>query len=105
MTNNDVEVGAKVLLRMPVTAPPFETVGRVACCRKREENYEVGIRFMGAGDLFRVRMVEQICFIEHYKNEVLETEGRELTSEQAAAEWIEKYGADFPEPEPGRQSS
>jgi hypothetical protein len=44
-------------------------------------------------------MVEQICFIEHYKNEVLETEGRALTSEQAAAEWIEKYGAAGSHPE------
>jgi hypothetical protein len=50
-------------------------------------------------------MVEQICFIEHYKNEMLETQGRKLTSEQAAAEWIENYGADFPEPEPGGQPS
>lgn len=105
MTDNAVEVGSKVLVKMPVVSPPFETAGKVAWCRRREEDYEVGIQFMGAKDLFRVRMVEQICFIEHYKNEMLETRGRELTTEQAAAEWIEKYGADFPEPEPGGQPS
>jgi len=43
-----------------------------------------------------VRMIEQICYIEHYRKEVLLNEGRRITSEQAALEWIEKYAQDFP---------
>ena len=43
-----------------------------------------------------LRMVEQICHIEHYRNELLQTEGREISSEVAAKEWIEKYAHTFP---------
>ena len=42
-------------------------------------------------------MVEQICHIEQYKQDVFEKDGRRLSGEQAALEWIEKYATDFPE--------
>jgi hypothetical protein len=41
-------------------------------------------------------MVEQVCHIEHYRNEVLALEGRRLSTKQAAEEWIKKYSASFP---------
>jgi hypothetical protein len=41
-------------------------------------------------------MVEQIYHIEQYKLRVWEQEHRQLTSEQAAAEWIKKYADTFP---------
>jgi len=41
-------------------------------------------------------MVEQLCYIERYRREVREKEGRELDSSSAAAEWIAKYAANFP---------
>ena len=41
-------------------------------------------------------MVEQVCYIESYKKVVYETEGRQLTTEEAAMEWIRKYASQFP---------
>jgi hypothetical protein len=41
-------------------------------------------------------MVEQVCHIEHYKNEVKRREGREISGEQAANEWIAKFAGNFP---------
>jgi hypothetical protein len=41
-------------------------------------------------------MVEQICCIEHYREEILLNEGRELSCEEAATEWISTYAAQFP---------
>jgi hypothetical protein len=41
-------------------------------------------------------MIEQICHIEHYRKEVKLAEGRELSSEEAADEWIKRYAGDFP---------
>jgi hypothetical protein len=41
-------------------------------------------------------MIEQICHIEHYRKEVKLVEGRELSSEEAADEWITRYAGDFP---------
>jgi len=41
--------------------------------------------------------VEQICHIEQYKRDMRDQEGRELTGEQAAYEWIERFAAEFPQ--------
>jgi hypothetical protein len=42
-------------------------------------------------------MVEQVCHIEDYRRSVLRTERRELSLDEAAAEWIAKHAADFPQ--------
>ena len=52
-------------------------------------------------EAFKVRMVEQICHIEHYRKEVLASEDRRLTSQEAATEWIGKYSSKFPDLEHG----
>jgi hypothetical protein len=43
-------------------------------------------------------MVEQICHIERYRNDVAQREGRQLTAEEAALEWISRYASSFPNP-------
>ena len=78
------------------TRPPFETTARVAWCRLRDGEYELGLSFIDPDDAFRARMVEQICHMEHYRRQVHETEGRSLTTEEAAREWIERNAARFP---------
>jgi hypothetical protein len=50
--------------------------------------------------LDRARMVEQVCHIENYKKVVYQAEGRLLTAEEAAMEWISKYASQFPDPGP-----
>ena len=51
---------------------------------------------MNEDELFRLRMIEQICHIEHYRNEMLKQQGRELSIEEAAQEWISRYAGEFP---------
>lgn len=41
-------------------------------------------------------MVEQVQHIEHYRQEVLRVEGRELDGDSAALEWITRFAAHFP---------
>ncbi len=41
-------------------------------------------------------MIEQVCYIEQYRKEVLKKEGRKLSGEEAAMEWVEKYAKDSP---------
>jgi hypothetical protein len=86
----------RIRIRIPLVRPRFETPGRVVWCRPSGNHYDVGVEFIDPNDLSKVRMVEQICHIEHYKKKRLEEEGRILTSEEAALEWIEKYAAQFP---------
>ena len=65
-------------------------------CRASEQGYDIGIAFLDREALFQLRMIEQICHIEQYKQEVLKSEGRRLDGSQAAMEWIEKHATDFP---------
>lgn len=74
----------------------FDADGIVAWCRREADGYAVGVQFADASTQFGLRMVEQICHIEHYRFDVLQEQGRALTSEEAAREWVERYAAEFP---------
>lgn len=90
-----IEVGLAVQLRIPVIWPDYCGCGVVVWCRAVVPRYEVGIEF-GAKDFFKAKMVEQLCHIEQYRQQVLR-DGRELDSEQAAQEWIALYAKEFAE--------
>lgn len=92
----DIERGAAVEVQIDSVHPPFDAFGRVAWHRHEGNHYLIGIEFLTQEDAFRARMVEQICHIEAYREQVLKTEKRELDSEQAAWEWLEKYAGQFP---------
>ena len=90
--------GSTVKMKVECVNPDFEISGKIVWCRARNNLYEVGIEFIVSKDMFfHLRMVEQICHIEHYRNEVLHNESRKLSNEEAAKEWIEKYADSFPE--------
>ena len=46
-------------------------------------------------DRFLARMESQCFQIERYRWEVRRTEGRLLSQDEAAREWIQRYAADF----------
>jgi len=108
-------------LYIPVDENYFETDAQVRWCNKltsrtssndsrgsndsrdsgdsqddHNENYDVGVSFCSTSEAFSARMIEQVCHIEEYKKRIRETEGRKISSDQAAAEWIEKYADTFP---------
>jgi hypothetical protein len=97
-----IDLGIIVNVRIPFVQPMFETKARVVWCSAYEDGFELGVAFLDAEDAFRGRMVEQMCYIENYKKVVFETEGRLLTAEEAAAEWIGKFAAHFPDTSSGR---
>jgi len=92
-----LETGARVTIRIPLLRDFIQVSGEVVWCNKLGESYEVGVVFQDKEEAFRTRMVEQICHIEQYRSEVWQHEHRQLTSEQAAVEWIKKYAKTFPE--------
>jgi hypothetical protein len=61
-----------------------------------EESYINGLSFSDASARSHGRIVEQLCHIENYRRKQREEHNRELTSHQAAAEWITANAADFP---------
>ena len=94
--DREFEPGDVVEIRIPSVRPPFEVEARVAWCKPGEGRFELGVEFLALDDAFLVRMVEQACHIENYKKDIYRTEGRILSSEEAAMEWINKYASLFP---------
>ncbi|HEY0024971.1 MAG TPA: PilZ domain-containing protein [Longimicrobium sp.] len=90
-------LGAIIQVRIPTVDPPFEARARVVWIKPEGDGYCVGVEFLDANDAFRSRMVEQVCAIEQYRGEVLENEGRDLTQQEAAAEWIGRFAGRFPD--------
>jgi hypothetical protein len=90
----------KVLQRVRVCIPIIKednfVEGRVIWCEKARNGYEVGLEFDSSKEVFRLRMIEQICHIEHYRKEIERKEGRKLSTDEAAKEWISQYAGDFP---------
>ena len=91
-----IALGSIILVRIALTVPPFEACCRVTWCQADIGSWQVGVEFLDQEDLFRVRMVEQICHIEHYRRAMRDNHGRILSGHEAALEWIEKHAGAFP---------
>lgn len=90
-----VKVGCRVDIDIASVSPVYHGCGEVIWCHKKDDHFEVGVRFTDRQEAYKSRMVQQVCQIEHYKNSVFEKEGRILSGDQAAAEWIEKHAEGF----------
>lgn len=97
VSEDPVPTGTTVEIRIPEVEPPFEARARVVHCEAEAAGFCVGVQFLDAADAFRVRMVEQVCAIERYRQEVLEREGRTLSTQEAATEWIRDHAGRFPD--------
>lgn len=95
-SENAVIINSFIIINFPVINPKVTFEGVVAWCHPINEVFDVGVKFLDKDSGFRVRLIEEICHIEHYRRMVSATEGRNLTGEQAAVEWIEKFASDFP---------
>lgn len=95
ISNMPFEENSVILIKIPLVNPVFEAKGMVIWCNNENQSYDIGVAFIETKDAFRIRMVEQICHIEHYKKEIQEKEGRLLTGREAALEWINKYAGSF----------
>lgn len=96
VSHEAIRPGSVIDISIRITRPTFNVRGMVRWCRKAGNGWDIGAQFVNKEDAFRVRMIEQVCHIEHYKQEVVQREGRRLSSEHAAREWIEKHAAQFP---------
>ena len=89
--------GTDVDICIGVCEPVFEAEATVVWCNRSAGGYDVGVRFRESASLFAVRMVEQVCHIEQYRKDIWDRERRRISSEQAAAEWINKHAEEFPQ--------
>lgn len=95
-SNNKISKGSAVKLRIPFVEPSLAVSGVVTWCHNDGSGFELGIDFENPDAKMRMRMLEQLCQIHQYRLEVKEEQGRMLSPEAAAMEWIERYAALFP---------
>ncbi len=81
-----LKAGTSVNIRLPSLDPDFETRGRISWCRQERGGIELGVEFLDPDSGTPLHMVEQVCDIERYRKQVLQQEGRHITSEEAARE-------------------
>jgi hypothetical protein len=91
-----IDEGVTLSLTIPTITPDFCVQGNVVWCLKHKNHADIGVEFLDPDDSNRTRIVEQICYIKQYKKDIFEQEGRNLSDEQAAVEWIRKYAKQFP---------
>ena len=87
--------GSAVHITISLSHPEQTVSGHVIWCHKHPAGYLMGIGFDDPDQAYSVRMIEQICQIESFRLKQ-QRNGRQLSNEQAAAEWIALHAADFP---------
>ncbi len=96
ISSQKLQILDRVRVCIPVLQKENYLTGLVVWCEKAGKGYEIGLEFDSSQEIFRLRMIEQICHIEHYRREVNSQQGRVLSTEEAAKEWISEYAGDFP---------
>ena len=91
-----VSSGKHIHIAIPLFKPEFAADGVVRWCKKLGDVFLICVAFQDKAMAYAIRMIEQVCHIENYRNEILRNKGIKLTNEQAALEWIQKYADDFP---------
>ncbi|MFW1676803.1 hypothetical protein ACFVYJ_03365 [Pontibacter sp. JAM-7] len=93
---SELSIGSSVGISIPQIESDFEVQGQIAACQPGEEGYQVTVAFQQPDNVMRIRMLEQLCYIHRYRKAVLLQEGRDLSEQEAALEWVAKYAALFP---------
>ena len=90
-----IETGSRIVIRIPLLKPDFEEEGKVIWINKNKDVYNAGIQFINPINEYRIQVIEMVCNVEFYLQEILNNTGRTLSIEEAASEWIEKHGKEF----------
>lgn len=94
--NHRIRPDAQVQVSIDIQPPAFTATGTVVWCNRNGDGYLIGLRFDDREIDYHLRMVEQVCHIEQYRQQISRREGRKLNAEQAATEWIARFAEDFP---------
>lgn len=94
VASDRLEINDPIQVRFPVLNQEGSLNGKVVWCQKTRRGYEVGLEFADPGEVERLKVIDQICEIENFR-QAEQREGRNLSGEQAAREWVEQYAGEF----------
>ena len=95
IADDRLDIDESIQVRFPILNNNSTLKGKVIWCEKSKQGYEVGLEFDDADEVQRLKMIDQISDIENYRQRKEAIEGRKMTSEQAAREWVKQYAGDF----------
>ncbi|MCW8964201.1 MAG: PilZ domain-containing protein [Gammaproteobacteria bacterium] len=96
-SKTSITPGSNIRLQIAFSSLPIELTGTVMWCHDMDNYNEMGVKFSGEKTTYSMLMIEQLCLIEQYRQQVKETEGRDLNSKEACKEWIKKFAPDSPD--------
>lgn len=94
-TQTEFETSASVRISHPRLCPETQIEAQVIWCRRQSSGFQLAVQFRTEADLYRVRLLEQLCHIKLYQVEKQRL-GESISFDTAAQEWIEQYAAHFP---------
>ena len=95
IASDRLEVDESIQVKIPILTQEHSLDGTVVWCNKTAKGYEVGLEFNDPEEVERLRMIDQICQIESFRQDLEKRDGRKLNSEQAAREWVNRYAGEF----------
>lgn len=97
LLSEEVAEGTQLDLTIPLEGRRFHITGTVVYCRKETANnaYRIGIFFVNPDMAFRAKLAEEVLRIEEFRKEMSRRMGCEISPEDAARRWIEKYAEKF----------
>jgi hypothetical protein len=69
-SKNFLDIGRVINIKISITKPIFEAQGKVVWCKQAGDFFDIGVEFTKSQDVFRAKMVEQICYIIQYKKKI-----------------------------------
>lgn len=97
MSEQRLPQGTKIHLSIPVGDQVFRVDAQVAYCSQMSaaNRYRTGVAFLDPESAFRAKLAEEMLLIEKYREKISKELGRDVSEEEAAREWIEKYAKNF----------
>ena len=86
--------GQWLRLSIPKLTQELWAETRVINCRESGTGFQLTLAFTSEQQAFRFRMAEQLWLIQRYQH-LLRRQGRRLSPNQAAQEWIQRFGDGF----------
>lgn len=92
-SDEPIGTGERVAVNMTIGGQDLLLHGTVVWCRASGGRFELGLRFAEDARESRERLCRDLEEIERYRHEVLLLEGRQLSSDAAALEWMDARAA------------
>ena len=89
--------GTLMDVSIPVKEEVFRIQGQVAYCNRvaDSDRYRTGLAFRDSASAFNAKLAEQIHLIQAYQEKLSRDRKEEVSEEEAARAWIDKYAKHF----------